>query len=79
MLLSALHVYEINTGRFPPTQQGLNVLVEKRLFKKIPADPWGKEYGYRFPGTHNKNEPDIFSAGPDGIEGTKDDIYSWDL
>lgn len=41
-------------------------------------DPWGHEYGYRFPGEHgDENTYDLWSNGPDGEEGTEDDIVSW--
>jgi len=44
----------------------------------LPKDPWGNSYSYEFPPTHNKiNVPDIWSFGPDGQEGTDDDIVSW--
>lgn len=44
----------------------------------LPKDPWGKAYKYEYPPTHGKgDEPDIWSAGPDGEEGTEDDVVSW--
>jgi general secretion pathway protein G len=45
---------------------------------KIPADPWGAEYGYRFPGKKRANDFEMFSKGPDGQEGTPDDLSSQD-
>lgn len=44
----------------------------------IPRDPWGNEYQYLFPGAHNGEEsPDIWSFGPDGVDGTEDDVINW--
>lgn len=44
----------------------------------LPKDPWGNNYAYEYPPTHNKtNVPDIWSWGPDGQENTADDIVSW--
>jgi general secretion pathway protein G len=44
----------------------------------LPKDPWGNSFVYEYPATHNKmNVPDIWSFGPDGQEGTEDDIVSW--
>jgi len=44
----------------------------------LPSDPWGKQFSYEYPPTHNKiNLPDIWSYGPDGQENTEDDIVSW--
>lgn len=87
---SALSVYRMNAQFFPSTEQGLKALVDKPTSGRIPKsweatlkseqlDPWGNPYGYRFPGTKNKGEPDIWSFGPDMIDGTEDDIGNWDL
>jgi general secretion pathway protein G len=47
----------------------------------IPKDPWGREYQYEYPPSHGENEnhdfPDIWSLGPDGEDGTEDDIVNW--
>lgn len=45
----------------------------------IPKDPWGNEYQYEFPPTHGKDKsaPNIWSLGPDGEDGSEDDIVSW--
>ncbi|MCL2710177.1 MAG: type II secretion system major pseudopilin GspG [Planctomycetaceae bacterium] len=40
-------------------------------------DPWGNEYQYATPGTRTSREYEIWSFGPDGINGTDDDIGSW--
>ena len=48
---------------------------------QIPKDPWGNDYMYEYPGTHTsskKKEPEIWSMGPDGQDGTDDDIVSWE-
>jgi general secretion pathway protein G len=46
--------------------------------ESVPKDPWGNNYAYEFPPTHNSmNVPDIWSWGPDGTENTDDDIVSW--
>ncbi len=45
--------------------------------KEAPRDPWGKKYYYEFPSTHDSEYPDIWSSGPDGKEGTEDDIVNW--
>ena len=44
---------------------------------KIPADPWGQPYIYYYPGKHSANSYDLLSVGPDGKEGTDDDVVSW--
>ena len=48
---------------------------------QIPKDPWGNEYKYEYPGTHTdskKKDPEIWSMGPDGQDGTEDDVVSWE-
>lgn len=45
---------------------------------ELPKDPWGNDYQYEYPpknGTGDK--PDLWSFGPDGEDGTDDDIVSW--
>lgn len=89
-LLSFLDAYKMN-GRsgFPTNEQGLKALVERptaeplpkewvQQIPEIPRDPWGIPYRYFFPGTKNPNEPEIISAGPDGIFDTEDDLSSQD-
>jgi general secretion pathway protein G len=40
-------------------------------------DPWGNEIRYAAPGKHNTDSYDIWSTGPDGQDGTGDDIGNW--
>ena len=91
LLKTPLRAYAIDIGGFPSTQQGLESLGEapsdladinkwkgKYLQDPMPPDPWGNEYQYRFPGTHKEDAPDIWSFGPDGLNGTEDDVTNWD-
>jgi general secretion pathway protein G len=41
-------------------------------------DQWGHEFRYTCPGEHNTKSYDLYSAGPDGQEGTEDDIMNWE-
>lgn len=89
-LSTALDLYELDNGQYPTTDQGLRALLEKPSSspapadwhgpylkkKRIPLDPWGREYKYIAPGVHNTEEFDLFSYGPDGVE-SQDDIVSW--
>ncbi len=46
----------------------------------VPSDPWGLPYGYSFPPTRGRGPgPDIWSFGPDNMDGTQDDIVSWNV
>lgn len=81
--------YRMHMGDYPSTADGLRALVTAPANRadqwhgpyladgKLPNDPWGDPYIYKYPGTHNKNGYDIFSKGPDHTEGTKDDIGNW--
>lgn len=89
---SPLEMYALDLNGYPTTEQGLAALVEAPgdledptkwknpyLNSAIPQDPWGHDYQYASPPTRNKNGfPDIWSLGPDGEEGTEDDIGNWD-
>ena len=89
-VMNALDQYKLDNHVYPSTEQGLDALVEKPssgkvpegypedgYLKKVPKDGWETELGYASPGTHG-NKIEIWSAGPDGEEGTEDDINSWD-
>ena len=49
-----------------------------KIMDSVPKDPWQSEYGYRFPGRKDKSKYELISKGPDGMEGTEDDISSQD-
>lgn len=81
----ALDLYELDNGRYPTTQQGLEALLKEPAgagnwngpyVKRKPIDPWGNIYQYRCPSTHKKDY-DLYSWGPDGAEGA-DDIINWE-
>jgi general secretion pathway protein G len=86
---SALDLFNLDTGRYPTTGEGLAALVQSPgtlpawngPYLKggvVPNDPWGKAYVYRSPGEHGPY--DIMSYGSDGQEGgtgTAADIVSW--
>lgn len=81
----ALDLYELDNGRYPDTEEGLGALLAKPAsaakwkgpyLKKEPLDPWGRKYLYRSPGDHS-GDYDLYSCGPDGVEGGEDDIVNW--
>jgi general secretion pathway protein G len=87
---TALGTYELDNGAYPSTAQGLQALRVKPsgtpdpkgwkgpyLDRDVPNDPWGNAYVYRSPGTRNPDGYDLLSVGPDGREGTDDDIGNW--
>jgi general secretion pathway protein G len=86
-LSTALDLFELGVGRFPTTQEGLAALRTvpsgatgwkgPYLKRDVPKDPWGRKYAYRSPGQHNREDYDLFSYGPDGVEGGDDDVTNW--
>jgi general secretion pathway protein G len=47
------------------------------IAKEVGPDPWGNPYQYQTGGPrHQSEKPDIWSYGPDGQNGTEDDIYN---
>ena len=81
----ALDLYEMDIGRFPTGSEGLGALRTNPsslsnwkgpYIKKEPKDPWDKPYFYKSPGTHS-SDYDLYSSGPNGIEGDEDDIGNW--
>lgn len=89
-LETALDAFEVDTGRFPTTDEGLAALVTEPagiktdawrgpyIKRGVPKDPWGNAYTYQQPGRYNTRSFDLSSAGPDGQQGTADDIVNWD-
>ena len=88
---SPLEMYALDLNNYPATEFGLQSLAEAPadmenpnrwkgpyLDSHIPKDPWGNDYQYEYPPTHEERDfPDIWSLGPDGEEGTEDDIVNW--
>lgn len=82
-LKSALEMYRMEQGKLPSQEQGLKALCEKPTLppvpetyppdgylqsRKLPLDPWGKEYVYLVPGPQGLSF-EIISYGADGQEG----------
>lgn len=91
-LEQALEFYQMDNARFPTGDQGLDALVNKTSAPPVPAaftpggyikteglvDPWGQPFLYRIPGSNNPHSFDLWSLGPDGVEGS-DDIANWKI
>ena len=86
----ALEFYQMDNARFPTSDQGLDALANKPSAPPVPraftpggyikadglVDPWGQPFEYRIPGSNNPHSFDLWSLGPDGVEGG-DDIANW--
>jgi general secretion pathway protein G len=85
----ALDLYRLDVGRYPTQSEGLQALVNAPgdavrwngpYLKKEQSivDPWGRPFGYRYPGQHG--EYDLWTTGADGLEGgdgENRDIVNW--
>lgn len=81
---NALELYRLDNGVYPSTDEGLRALIEKTesginwrdggylTKRKIPKDPWGEEYVYKYDGENFI----IYSKGPNRIDenGSGDDV-----
>lgn len=79
---TALELYALDVGAFPPQQAGLGALMQPPAgqvrwkgpyLKKADGllDPWGRPYQYRFPG--KAGQPEIFTLGRDNAPGGADE------
>lgn len=83
--VSALRLFKLEQGRYPSTEEGLDVLVDPARMsgrpqrfpeegyldgRQIPVDPWGSAYLYLAPG--RSGEPfEIISYGQDREPGSE--------
>lgn len=87
-LKSAIKMYYLNMSKYPTSLKDLTdkptdaTEAEKwgkaYIDEKLPPDPWGNEYQYVAPGKHNTDGFDVWSNGPDGQNGSDDDIGNWE-
>lgn len=87
ILHSAVNQFKMDTGRFPTEDVGLTELIERPSdvtvweeyleTTELPKDGWGNDFIYElYP--ESGRQFAIRSAGPDGEEGTEDDLLSTD-
>lgn len=91
-LTRKLAEYRMTVGEYPTTEQGLKALkkrpkgVDPKAWKgpyieseEDIQDKWGQEFRYACPGKTfpgDSKRYDLWSIGPDGIDGTDDDILN---
>jgi general secretion pathway protein G len=71
-------------GHYPSQEAGLESVLpggtgakaQERAAARL-KDAWQRKIRYRIPGEHHRDSYDLFSLGPDGLEGTEDDITNW--
>lgn len=79
MRAGAVDFYRLDNSSYPSAENGLRALVERPseyearnwpaggYMKRLPIDPWGREYVYRYPGVEGAY--DILTFGRDGNPG----------
>ncbi len=90
VLESSLELYKLDNFNFPNNDEGLAALKtapesaknwrKGGYIKRLRKDPWGNDYIYVNPGSHE--EIDIYTLGADGAEGGEEDnadIGNWSL
>lgn len=81
MISDSLKHYKVRNGKYPTTDEGLEVLVqgkESAILEELPLDPWSRPFYYEYPGSRDKAF-DIYSYGEDGQsggEGINEDLYN---
>ena len=91
VLEQAVETFRLENLSFPTSEQGLQALVspppglsrpdryrDGGYVRRLPQDPWGNPYQYRYPGEHGRF--DVWSFGADGRqggEGDDADIGNW--
>jgi general secretion pathway protein G len=87
LIKAAVKIYEATVNSYPSSLQALRTIPQDLpdpskwagpyLDIDIGRDPWGNPYQYACPGSHNPDGFDVWSFGPDGVNGTPDDIGNW--
>ena len=77
-ITQAARLFNMDIGRYPETleelvnpPEGPMGVKEDPYLEKVPIDPWGRNYVYSI---GEDNKPVVVCVGPDGQEGTADDI-----
>jgi len=79
-LAGVLDIYKLDVGTYPTSDQGLQALISRPQGTerwngpylkgdKLPEDPWGHPFVYRFPSQRQGHEYDLYSLGPNGQGG----------
>lgn len=80
-----VEAYKVMRGRFPSTEEGLDMLVKEKFLKANSKegkllDPWNRPYVYLYPGQDHADAFDVKSYGADGQpggEGENADIVNY--
>ncbi len=87
-LATAINLFRTHTNAYPESLKDLTEKPSDEAKAKNwhgpyiddPAtlkDAWDRDLQYKAPGEHNPSSYDLWSVGPDGNDGTDDDIGNW--
>ncbi|MHC4400652.1 MAG: type II secretion system protein GspG [Planctomycetota bacterium] len=89
LLQIAFETYRTDNGRYPTTTEGFGALFKPpahlpygahwggAVISDLRPDPWGNPYQYEY--DPKQKRPRTWSFGPDGKDGTEDDVSAGDL
>lgn len=80
-LRTALELSYLTNARYPESLADLTVPAaagEAPIVSRIPDDPWGHAYVYVVEESESYPSFRLYSLGPDGLEGTDDDLVAPD-
>jgi general secretion pathway protein G len=87
LIRGAIERYRLDMNKYPTKLEDLwtkpsdTAVADKwsgPYMEPLKADPWGAEYQYSAQGKKNTDKYDFWSNGPDGQNGTDDDIGNWE-
>ena len=87
LVSSAIERYRLDMNKYPakltdlwekPSDTAVADKWSGPYMEPLKADPWGAEYQYTAQGKKNTDKYDFWSNGPDGQNGTEDDIGNWE-
>lgn len=87
ILKRGIEVYKFHTKNYPedldglvdkPSDSKLADLWSGPYVDRMPIDPWDNDFRIAVPGKHNEDSFDVWSLGPDGQDGSEDDIGNWE-
>lgn len=61
-----LSTYYMDNGKYPGSLNELTTGDDPYLEGRLPADPWGNQYQYSYPGSHKPYKYDLQASKPDG-------------
>lgn len=89
---NGMEMFYLDFDRYPTEEEGVAVLWDRArldpeedpdrwrgyLNRPLPTDRWGNPWGYRDESEFEDQPYELWSYGPDGQDGTEDDIHAFE-